>query len=492
MNTTKIGKETTPLLELKNVTKVFGHTVALNEMNFTVCPGEIVGLIGSNGAGKSTLMKVITGVYSPTSGSITNEAKEVNAKQYNATEAKKRGIACAYQELSLCTNLNTYENFAISHMDHSPVGSRGWRKHALSFAQEKIDEIFPDSGIDLKMPVSSLKLAQRQMVEISKAASADGLKLLILDEPTSSLTSDRIEQLHASMRSLCKQGVAIIYISHKLDEIDRICDRITVMKAGANILSADMDEITPQQLIEIMGGKAAGQKAKAQERPDTPVVLQISHLETTALHDINLDVRQGEIVGISGLAGSGQKELLLAIFEAQRKKFQKTVTMSTRASFVSGDRNTEGVFPFWNIADNTLVSSYEQVSKRGVLLKQKMRTLAQFWYDKLKFRAAGIDDDITSLSGGNQQKALIARGICADAGIIILNDSTCGVDLETKQEIYHLLDEARSQGKTVIWHSTEDLEMEQCDRVVVMGGGSIIGVRVQLKQPIRAQLKSPN
>lgn len=311
------------------------------------------------------------------------------------------------------------------------------------------------------------------MIEIARAISTDGLKLLILDEPTASLTADRIDQLHAHMKKLSQEGIAIIYISHKLDEIDRICDRIVVMQAGKNILSSSIADITPKELIEIMGGKAeTASHSKRTDHSEAPAVLTIQHLNTDALHDINLTVHQGEIIGVSGLAGSGQKELL-AIFNAQKKR-QKAIQLATRASFVSGDRNNEGIFPLWNIADNTLISSHEQVSSAGILSPKRFASLAQYWYDKLKFKAAGIKDDITSLSGGNQQKALIARGICADAGIIILNDSTCGVDIETKQEIYRLLYEARSEGKTVIWHSTEDLEMELCDRILVMHEGRIV------------------
>ena len=175
-----------------------------------------------------------------------------------------------------------------------------------------------------------------------------------------------------------------------------------------------------------MGGKAeTASHSKRTDHSEAPAVLTIQHLNTDALHDINLTVHQGEIIGVSGLAGSGQKELLLAIFNAQKKR-QKAIQLATRASFVSGDRNNEGIFPLWNIADNTLISSHEQVSSAGILSPKRFASLAQYWYDKLKFKAAGIKDDITSLSGGNQQKALIARGICADAGIIILNDSTCG------------------------------------------------------------------
>ncbi len=471
---TKTSTNNTPYLELSNITKSFGHTQALQGMNIQINAGEILGLIGPNGSGKSTLMKVISGVYPPTSGTIIFNGSKTVGKEYDAAHAKNYGIACAYQELSLCSNLNAYENFLITHSDRSPVGKMGWRKKAAKETKEFLDKVFPNNHIDVHEPVGNLTFPQRQMIEITKAMSNENLKVLILDEPTSSLNGERIHQLHDYMKKMCECDIAIIYISHKLDEIGQICDRVSVMRGGAGVFETKISDVSSQKLVEIMGGKVSAGRKAAIDLSDNPNIVEINNLCTDKLKNISLVAKKGEIIGISGLAGSGQKDLLLEIFNAANGKKNPAIHTQTRISYVSGDRNTEGVFPLWNISDNTLISSLDQVRSKGLIDKNKSDKLAQYWYDKLKFIANGIHDDITSLSGGNQQKALIARGIAADAGVILLNDPTCGVDIETKQEIYRLMEEAKNAGKTIILHSTEDLEMEQCDRIYIMYQGAIV------------------
>ena len=461
-------------LELLDITKVFGHTQALQGMNLKVFAGEILGVIGPNGSGKSTLMKVISGVYPPTSGKIIFSGSEMVGKEYDTAHAKAHGIACAYQELSLCTNLNAYENFKINHTDGKVIGKWGWRKKAARETKKFLDAVFPNNHIDVQEPVGNLTFSQRQMIEISKAMSNENLKVLILDEPTSSLNGERIHQLHEYINKLCARNVSVIYISHKLDEIGLICNRVSVMKGGVSVLETNICDITPHELVEIMGGKVSVGKRAVAETNDNPNVVEIKNLNTDKLHDIDMYVKKGEIIGISGLTGSGQKDLLLEIFNVAKGAKNPAISMRTRVSYVSGDRNAEGLFPLWNIADNTLISSLDQVTTHHLIDKKKSNKLAQFWYDKLKFIANGTQDDITSLSGGNQQKALIARGIAADAGVILLNDPTCGVDVETKQEIYRLMGEVKNSGKSIILHSTEDLEMEQCDRIYIMYQGAVV------------------
>ncbi|MBI9104446.1 MAG: ATP-binding cassette domain-containing protein [Spirochaetales bacterium] len=463
-----------PFLRLEEIHKIFGHTRALQGMSLEIEKGEVIGLIGPNGAGKSTLMKVITGVYPVNSGKIIFES-EVDGRNYDANAAKERGIACAYQELSLCTNLSVYENFMVNHMDHKPFGTPGWRKKAREVSHEYLTAIFPEHGIDPGAKVENLSLAQRQMVEIARAASYRNLKLLVLDEPTSSLTSNRIHQLHEGVKKLADRGISVIYISHKLDEIDRACDKVVVMKGGQSAWSGRVEETSTGELVEILGGEVKADHSRAaRDGAGEELVLEIKKLNSGTLKDISLTVKKGEIVGIAGLAGSGQKALLNDIYNASFKRKHSSILSGSAVSYISGDRNNEGVFKLWTIKDNILISSLRPTVSKGLINKKKYNDTAQFWYDKLKFKAEGIDDDITNLSGGNQQKALIARGLASDSDLIILNDPTCGVDIETKQEIYKLLEEARNTGKGVILHSTEDLEMEQCDRVYVLHEGEII------------------
>jgi ribose transport system ATP-binding protein len=481
-------------LVLKAIHKNFGTTVALKDMSLEIHLGQILGLVGPNGAGKTTLMKVITGLHPATSGEVNFRDRGNPGAAYSATMAKDFGVACAYQELSLFSNLTVYENFAVGLVDHRPVGLPGWRRRAILAATKSLGAVFPDHGIDPRAPVSDLPLLQRQMIEIARAATRDDLKVLILDEPTSSLTGDRIIQLHEAMRGLAGQGTAIVYISHKLDEIERVCDRVVVMKGGTTHWSGLRSTTSMRELVEILGGRVQAAHKVTQEDTGLPIALAIEHLSTDALHDISLHVRKGEIVGISGLAGAGQTELIREVFRASRRRLRRPgIRLEAGVSYVSGDRHNEGIFPLWDIADNILISSLSKVTRRGLISMSHYMALAKLWFDKLKFTANGVLDDITSLSGGNQQKAILARCLAAESEIVLLNDPTSGVDVETKQEIYRLLDDARQQGKAILLHSTEDLEMEQCDRVYVMHDGGIAeefaGEQVSVQNIIRTSFR---
>lgn len=472
----KRNENQAPYMEMKDINKFFGITKALQKVNLQVYAGEVIGLVGSNGAGKSTLIKVMTGVLTPTAGTIQVEGRTM--EHYTTKEAKETGIACAYQDLSLCTNLSVYENFAMLNVSHSLLSKPGWRKTAKKDTKDLLEKYFPNNHIDVMKPVEKLTLAERQIVEICKTLMTENLKILILDEPTSALSTDKAEQLHRVVKELSDKGVAVIYISHKLDEIRKITDRIVMMRNGVNSGECNPEEITTEQLIEMLGGEGT-KKEKAQKASEEKKVgdtaVEIKGYSGKGLYDINMHVNKGEIVGISGLVGSGQKQLLNLIFGARKRIGQEKngVRLNTTVAYVSGDREAEGVFHMWDIFDNTLIGNLDQVKKGLFLDKKKSEKLAQTWYDKLKFRAEGIHSPIMSLSGGNQQKALIARGIASGADLIILNDPTAGVDIETKQEIYGLLEEAGQAGKAVILYSTEDAEIEICDRAYIMHEGEI-------------------
>lgn len=457
-------------MSLKEIDRFFGITKALQQVNLDIYEGEVIGLIGPNGAGKSTLMKILTGVLPKTNGQILyHGAAEEN---YNAKIAKQIGVSCAYQDLSLCTNLSTFENFAMLNVSHSIAPSRNWRKKAQKEVEQLLEHSFPGCNIDVTQPISSLSLTERQVVEICKTLMTENLKVLILDEPTSALSSDKAEQLHQIVEKLSAKGVAVIYISHKLDEIRKVADRILILTNGQNRGEFYSDEITQEELIQQMGGVSEKKERKQRELTTDEDMLTITKLKTKELNGVSLNLKKGEIIGISGLAGSGQQELLQQIFSAGRKK-KEGIELNGSIAYVSGDRTTEGVFPFWNIRDNILIANLERVKGKFLIDPKKANASAQGWYDKLKFRAEGIESNIMSLSGGNQQKALIARGIASEADIILLNDPTAGVDIGTKQDIYKLLDDTREQGKSIILYSTEDQEMEICDRVYVMRNGTI-------------------
>lgn len=471
------GKEKqAPYMGLVEIDKFFGVTKALQKVHLDIYAGEVIGLVGSNGAGKSTLMKIITGVLPPTKGQI-----KVNGQilpKYTTKEAKEMGISCAYQDLSLCSNLSVYENFAMLNMNHGLLSKRGWRKKAKKEAKDLLEQYFPNNNIDVMMPVEKLSLAEKQIIEICKTLMTKNLKILILDEPTSALSTDKARQLQKAVKELSDKGIAVIYISHKLDEIKEVSDRIVLMRNGQNMGECVPDEIQTQELIQMLGGESkSGKKEKENVRNiSSEVIVDIKNLNTKSLYNINMQVKKGETVGISGLVGSGQTQLLNAIFEGRKyigKSNKNGIKLDATVAYVSGDRAKEGVFSLWDIHNNILISNLDQVKKGLFLNKQKAEDLTNHWYDKLKFRAEGIHSPIMSLSGGNQQKALIARGIASGADLIILNDPTAGVDIETKQEIYGLLEEAKKEGKSFLLYSTEDAEIEICDRAYIMHEGEI-------------------
>ena len=462
------------IFELRNIVKKFDVTVALGGVEFQALSGEVIGLIGPNGAGKSTLMGILSGVTPATSGQILMNGEEVPIRQYNTTIARKNGIACAYQEFSLCSNLRVYENFAITIMDHSLTGKMGWRKQMRGIAKEYLDKIFPDHEIDVNSKVADLPIEQKQMVEISCVCATNGLRVLILDEPTSSLTTNRIEQLHRAIGELKQTGIAIIYITHKLEEITKISSRVVIMKNGLVTWSGNTQDTSTDELVDLMGGKAklhmaTGDALKGEQIP----LVTVNSLNTRDLKNISMHINKGEVVGLSGLGGSGQRELIHEIYDASRGKRIKAIEIGTKASYVSGDRQNEGIFSLWSIADNIIISSLDQVRRWKLLSKSKQEELAQKWYDKLQFKAEGKNAPILSLSGGNQQKAIIGRGLATGYDLIIFDDPTRGVDIGTKEGVYKTLDEIREEGKSVIWYSTEDNEMYQCDRVYIMQDGEI-------------------
>ena len=476
-----------PYLSLKGIDRFFGITKALQKVDLDIYEGEVIGLVGPNGAGKSTMMKILTGVLPKTAGQIIYNG--VPEENYNAKIAKQIGVSCAYQDLSLCTNLSIFENFAMLNVSHSIAPSKNWRNKTKTEVEKLLEKYFPGSNIDVTKPIETLSLTDRQVVEICKTLMADHLKILILDEPTSALSSDKAEQLHKIVAELSEKGVAVIYISHKLDEIRKVSDRIVMLTNGQNRGEFYSDEITQEELIMHMGGASEKKERVARDFSENEDMLTITDLKAKGLNGVSLNLKRGEIIGISGLAGSGQQELLQQIYGA-RKKQKEGIELNGSIAYVSGDRATEGVFQFWNIKNNILVANLDRVKGKLLIDSGKANASAQEWYDKLKFRAEGIESNIMSLSGGNQQKALIARGIASEADIIILNDPTAGVDIGTKQDIYKLLDDTREMGKSIILYSTEDLEMEICDRVYVMRDGyvtkELIGDEIDVPNIVKA------
>lgn len=458
------------LLDMAQIYKRFGENQVLTDVAFHLQSGEVVGLLGANGAGKSTLTKIIVGTESATSGTMSLAGSSINFETYNALDASTAGIFCVYQELSLCTNLKVFENFYLTSTNPS---SRGWRRQNAERAQAALDAVFPESGVSVNKQVSQLNLAQRQMVEIARTLTQPGSRILILDEPTSALSRERVAQLHDYIKALKAKGVGLIYVTHKLEELRSTADRIVVLRNGNVHFDGPIGDMAHEEILQLLSGRTSKPVSAKEAAPmvEGKVLFSLNSFNTKDLHDVTLHVFPGEIVGIAGLDGAGQRALLRTIYEMRRgARDDKSVSMA----YVSGDRQAEGIFALWDIYNNMVISAISQFASWGVINKKQAHERIDYWYNRLNFRATSPKQGITELSGGTQQKALIGRGLASEAQLLLLDDPTRGVDVDTKQEIYDVLRELKTTGRSAIFFSTEDNEFLQCDRVYVMNKGSIV------------------
>lgn len=472
----KINKK--QVIDLSDITKIYGNTIANHKVGFQLEQGDILGLIGANGAGKSTLMRIVSGAAIPDKGYMKIAGSAVDWSRYRPALAGKMGIHVACQELSLCDNLKVYENFLVD-LSEMFRGGRSWRKEAALLAERLLAEIFPGNRIDVRSEVSSLSIAQQQMVEIARASAAKDLKLLILDEPTSSLPSEQTKQLLTYVKKRSGEGVTFIYITHRLFEIMEITNKICVMKNGKLVWKGATKNITEEELIVKMGSDETAASTRHAAKPELSdkinkdVYIKCVNLTKKNLKQINCEMYGGQIIGITGLEGNGQKDLLKVIFDASVNR-NSEIKSQGKMAYVTGNRKEEGNFPLWSIADNIAITALTQKKLFQSASPKTIIKLTSEWYEKLKIKGESIESDIATLSGGNQQKVLIARALFAAADIIILDDPTRGVDTETKKQLYEVLRAAAKQGKLVIWHSSDDSELDICDQVLVMRYGAVI------------------
>ncbi|MDG4878800.1 ATP-binding cassette domain-containing protein [Mesorhizobium sp. WSM4935] len=459
------------VVSLTGITKSFGPTLANAGIDLTVCAGDVIGLVGGNGAGKSTLMRILCGAMWPTLGSISFAGEEVAFTGYNTGEAQRRGIRMVHQELSLCANLSVAENFFLETPGDS-ASRPGWRALYRTRARVALDAVFPGNGIDADAEVGHLTIAERQMVEIARAAAIPGVKLIVLDEPTSSLDLDRSKQLRAFVRERARAGLAFIFISHKLQEIIDIATEVVVLRNGRTAWQGHAADASIGKLVQLMGGDANPvHQHTVSAASSNDVLVRLSGPLTAGLGR-DIEIVRGEIVGLAGLEGSGQKELLHAIFNPDRK--QHAVVRHAQAGFIAGDRQKEGVFPLWSVLGNIGIGAVARRPALGVVSDRASHDIAKDAAARLRLDDNRFQSNITELSGGNQQKALVARALVADTPIILLDDPTRGVDIATKQDFYRLCNEVARGGRALVWHTTEDAELLACDRVLVFSGGRIV------------------
>ncbi len=458
------------IVELDGVEKTFGAVRALDGVNLRVLSGECLGIVGHNGAGKSTLMNILAGTQSPSAGAVSiggDTGGEAGARAHSVGEAHAQGIRCVFQELSLCPNLTVAENARILH-----PGVKGWRwrRRASNLILAKLDEIFPDHGIRADDSIGDLSISKRQMVEIARAFTVveTPLRLVILDEPTSSLDAVIAQQLLGHVRRFVDAGGSCILISHLLAEILGTGDRIIVMRDGRVVDGRAASAFTRQSLVEAMGSVAqeqGGEDIGAASKRVAGEAL-ISTYPPGHKGGIRLDVHKGEIVGLAGLSGHGQTETLIRMFEDLRKS-------GSEVALVAGDRQNDGVFPIWSIGQNIGIGSLRNLLKNGLLDLDAERSLADSWREKIAIRTPNMDNNILSLSGGNQQKTLFARAFGSPAEIILMDDPMRGVDIGTKQEVYRMIREQAAADRTFVWYTTEMDELKHCDHVYVFRNGAI-------------------
>ena len=378
-----------------------------------------------------------------------------------------------FQELSLCPNLTVAENTRVS---HAALMGWGGARRAAALIMAKLDEIFPGHGIEAGDVVSDLSISKRQMVEVARAftVTSDPLLLVILDEPTSALDAHSAAQLLEFVRRSVAGGVGCVLISHLLGEILGNCDRIVVMRDGRVVADDRANRFDRARLVATMGGA----HAQGQSEPLVPVAGREAPVMVRARpkakdSTIDLIAHQGEVIGLAGLAGQGQTKLLLDVFDAASGPKSNDV-VAAPVALVAGDRQTDGIFPLWSIAQNISVRSLSKLRKGLLLVPELEQAMARDWQDRIGIRSPDLANNILSLSGGNQQKALFARALGSDARIILMDDPMRGVDEGTKLDVYDLIRAEARQGRTFLWYTTETEELDNCDRVYVFRGGRIV------------------
>ncbi|MBO5469514.1 MAG: sugar ABC transporter ATP-binding protein [Lachnospiraceae bacterium] len=472
-------------IEMTGINKSFGANQVLKDAAFTLKDGEVHALMGENGAGKSTLMKILTGVYTKDSGTVKVDGKEVNFK--SPQEAEKAGIVFIYQELNVLFDLTVEENLFMGKEITKKFGICD-KKAMHAKAQEVMDKMGVQIPIEAVM--SDLSVGQQQMVEICKALMVDA-KVIIMDEPTAALTERETESLFRVMRALQKKGVSIVYISHRMEEIFVLCDRITILRDGSYIGTEHVNDIDMDGIVKMMIGREIGERYPKRDVKIGDEVLRVEGLtKEKVFHDVSFDVRAGEVLGVAGLMGAGRTEIMEAIFGSISKNHgqiyidgkQVTIKNPRQAivagiGFITEDRKTEGLLLEKSIAENIEIANLKSVSKHGVLSRKKQEELVQQGIEEFKIKCFGPWHECNNLSGGNQQKVVLAKWIATNPKILILDEPTRGVDIGAKKEIYNVINKMAAQGVAVIMVSSELPEvLGMSDRIMVVREGEVRGI----------------
>ncbi|MEV8220041.1 sugar ABC transporter ATP-binding protein [Microbacterium sp. NPDC077391] len=475
-----------PILRVEGISKGFPGVQALQDVHLEVHPGEVLVLVGENGAGKSTLMKILSGIYTRDAGTITFEGEQIELT--GPLQAQQLGITIIHQELNMMPDLTVAQNIYIG---REPKTGPFLSERALNRRTEELLQRL-DIKLDPRRKVGDLTVAEQQMVEIAKALSFNA-KVLIMDEPTSALTDAEVETLFVLIEQLKQRGTGIVYISHRMDELRRLADRVSVLRDGAYIGSLEKSEISIPRIIEMMVGRAIdeGTRPEAREHAGDPVVLDVQGLSTkTLLKDVSFQLHKGEILGFAGLMGAGRTETARAIIGADRKDAgtinvggkparirQPEDAVKRGIGYLSEDRKLLGLMLEQDVTFNTVLASLDSYANAiGWMGDRKAKNQTKDYVQQLRVKTPSVNQIVKLLSGGNQQKVVIARWLMRDCDILIFDEPTRGIDVGAKEEIYRLMQQLAASGKSIIVISSELPEiLRVANRIAVFANGRITG-----------------
>ncbi|BCJ77429.1 sugar ABC transporter ATP-binding protein [Catellatospora sp. IY07-71] len=482
---------TEPVLDVRGVSKRFPGVLALDDVSLTVAPGEVHALVGENGAGKSTLIKILTGVYRPDAGQVHYLGQPVGFGR--PLDAQAAGISTIYQEVNLVPLMSVARNLFLG---REPRGRFGLIDTARM--NREAGEVLARFGItvDPRLPLHSLGLGAQQMVALARAVAVDA-KVVIMDEPTSSLEPREVETLFRVVRELSGRGIAIIYVSHRLDELYQLCDRVTVLRDGRRVHAGELARLDRLSLISLMLGRDVADVRRhgltgfsAHDAGDVQPILRVRDLTVRhQLHGVSFDVRPGEVTGLGGLLGSGRSETAKAVVGALgadggtvdmsgRRLKRRTPAGAIRAgmAMLPEDRKAEGIIPDLSVRENIVLAALPRLSRCGVVSRARQDRVVETFMKRLRIKAASPEQKVSELSGGNQQKVLLARWLCLNPRLLLLDEPTRGIDVGAKAEVQALIDELAAEGLAVVLISS-DLEelVEGADRIVVLRAGAVVG-----------------
>ncbi len=473
-------------IEMKGINKSFGSNQVLKEAGFLLKDGEVHALMGENGAGKSTLMKILTGVYTRDAGTVLVDGNEVVYK--SPQEAEKAGIVFIYQELNVLFDLTVEENLFMGKEITKGFGICD-KKAMRQKAQEVMDKM--GVNIPINAVMSDLSVGQQQMVEICKALMVDA-KVLIMDEPTAALTQSETEGLFKLIKSLREKGVSIVYISHRMEEIFELCDRITILRDGTYVDTKNICDIDMDDIVRMMIGREIGERYPKRENVEIgKEIIRVEGLtKEKKFNDVSFSVKAGEVLGVSGLMGAGRTEIMQAIFgnlpydsgsvfiEGQEMKIKCAKdAIEAGIGFITEDRKTEGLLLDKSISDNIVLANLDKVSDKGVVKGAKVKEIVKKGIEEFRIKCFGPQHECTNLSGGNQQKVVFAKWVYTDPKILILDEPTRGVDIGAKKEIYSVINDLAAKGVAIILVSSELPEvLGMSDRIMVVHEGKVTGI----------------